>query len=166
MLIDILNDDGTLNEKAELYIGEDRFTVRKKIAIELDEKNYLEKIEDIKNKVGYSERTDAVIEPKLSMQWFLKMDEMAKPALENVLNNNIKLIPEKFKNTYKHWMENVHDWCISRQLWWGHQIPAWYDEKGNFVVAKTQEKMQLKFIKKNFQITLQQIQYFNKTKMC
>jgi valyl-tRNA synthetase len=138
-VIDILNDDGTLNEKAELYIGEDRFTVRKKIAIELDEKNYLEKIEDIKNKVGYSERTDAVIEPKLSMQWFLKMDEMAKPALENVLNNNIKLIPEKFKNTYKHWMENVHDWCISRQLWWGHQIPAWYDEKGNFVVAKTQE---------------------------
>ncbi|MCB0508600.1 MAG: valine--tRNA ligase [Bacteroidetes bacterium] len=139
-VIDILNDNGTLNEKAQLYIGEDRFAVRKKIAIELEEKNYLVKTEDIKNKVGFSERTDAVIEPKLSMQWFLKMDEMANPALENVLNNNIQLIPEKFKNTYKHWMENVHDWCISRQLWWGHRIPAWYDEKGNFVVAKTEEE--------------------------
>ncbi|MEZ5026422.1 MAG: valine--tRNA ligase [Chitinophagales bacterium] len=139
-VIDILNDNGTLNEKAQLYIGEDRFAVRKKIAIELEEKNYLVKTEDIKNKVGFSERTDAVIEPKLSMQWFLKMDEMAKPALENVLNNNIQLIPEKFKNTYKHWMENVHDWCISRQLWWGHRIPAWYDEKGNFVVSKTEEE--------------------------
>ncbi len=123
-IIDTLNDDGTLSEKAQLYIGEDRFAVRKKIAIDLEENGNLVKIEEIKNKVGYSERTDAVIEPKLSMQWFLKMDEMAKPALENVLNNNIQLIPEKFKNTYKHWMENVHDWCISRQLWWGHRIPA------------------------------------------
>ena len=122
--IDILNDDGTLNEKAQFYIGEDRFAVRKKVAIELEEANLLEKVEDIKNKVGYSERTDAVIEPKLSLQWFLKMDKISKPALENVLNNNIQLTPEKFKNTYKHWMENVHDWCISRQLWWGHQIPA------------------------------------------
>jgi len=138
-IIDTLNDDGTLSEKAQLYIGEDRFAVRKKIAIDLEENGNLVKIEEIKNKVGYSERTDAVIEPKLSMQWFLKMDEMAKPALENVLNNNIQLIPEKFKNTYKHWMENVHDWCISRQLWWGHRIPAWYDEKGNVVVAKTLE---------------------------
>ncbi|HRB19587.1 MAG TPA: class I tRNA ligase family protein, partial [Chitinophagales bacterium] len=109
-IIDTLNDDGTLSEKAQLYIGEDRFAVRKKIAIDLEENGNLVKIEEIKNKVGYSERTDAVIEPKLSMQWFLKMDEMAKPALENVLNNNIQLIPEKFKNTYKHWMENVHDW--------------------------------------------------------
>ncbi|MEZ5054679.1 MAG: valine--tRNA ligase [Chitinophagales bacterium] len=139
-VIDVLNENGTLSEKAGLYIGEDRFAVRKKIAVDLDEQGYLVKIEEIKNKVGYSERTDAVIEPKLSMQWFLKMDEMAKPALENVLNNNIQLIPEKFKNTYKHWMENVHDWCISRQLWWGHRIPAWYDEKGNFVVAKTAEE--------------------------
>ncbi len=136
--IDILNDNGTLNEKAQFYIGEDRFAVRKKIAIELEEANLLEKVEDIKNKVGYSERTDAVIEPKLSLQWFLKMDKISKPALENVLNNNIQLTPEKFKNTYKHWMENVHDWCISRQLWWGHQIPAWHDTKGNFVVARTQ----------------------------
>ena len=138
--IDILNDDGTLNEKAQFYIGEDRFAVRKKVAIELEAANVLEKVEDIKNKVGYSERTDAVIEPKLSLQWFLKMDKISKPALENVLNNNIQLTPEKFKNTYKHWMENVHDWCISRQLWWGHQIPAWHDTKGNFVVAKTQNE--------------------------
>lgn len=137
-VIDTLNADGTLSEKAQLYIGEDRFAVRKKIAVDLEEKGHLVKIEEIKNKVGYSERTDAVIEPKLSMQWFLKMDELSKPALENVMNDNIKLIPDKFKNTYKHWMENVHDWCISRQLWWGHRIPAWYDEKGNVVVAKTE----------------------------
>jgi valyl-tRNA synthetase len=137
-VIDTLNPDGTLSEKAQLYIGEDRFAVRKKIAIDLEEKGHLVKIEEIKNKVGYSERTDAVIEPKLSMQWFLKMDELSKPALENVMNDNIQLIPDKFKNTYKHWMENVHDWCISRQLWWGHRIPAWYDDKGNVVVAKTE----------------------------
>lgn len=136
--IDILNDDGTLNEKAQFYVGEDRFAVRKKVAIELEEKNLLVKIEDIKNKVGFSERTDAVIEPKLSMQWFLKMDKISVPALENVLNNNIQLTPEKFKNTYKHWMENVRDWCVSRQLWWGHRIPAWYDDKGNIVVAKNE----------------------------
>ncbi|HPN18273.1 MAG TPA: valine--tRNA ligase [Chitinophagales bacterium] len=137
-VIDTLNPDGTLSEKAQLYIGEDRFAVRKKIAVDLEEKGHLVKIEEIKNKVGYSERTDAVIEPKLSMQWFLKMDELSKPALENVMNDNIQLIPDKFKNTYKHWMENVHDWCISRQLWWGHRIPAWYDDKGNVVVAKTE----------------------------
>jgi len=139
-VIDTLNDNGTLSEKAQLYVGEDRFAVRKKIAVDLEEKGQLVKVEDIKNKVGYSERTDAVIEPKLSMQWFLKMDTISKPALENVMNENIKLIPEKFKNTYRHWMENVHDWCISRQLWWGHRIPAWYDDKGNYVVAKTEEK--------------------------
>ncbi len=138
--IDILNDDGTLNEKAKIYVGEDRFAVRKKIVAELDEKGFLVKTEEIKNKVGYSERTDAVIEPKLSMQWFLKMEDLSKPALENVMNDNIKLIPEKFKNTYRHWMENIRDWCISRQLWWGHRIPAWYDEKGKFVVAKTKEE--------------------------
>ncbi len=150
-VIDTLNDDGTLSEKAQLYIGEDRFAVRKKIAIDLEEKGHLVKIEEIKNKVGYSERTDAVIEPKLSMQWFLKMDELAKPALENVMNDNIKLIPEKFKNTYKHWMENVHDWCISRQLWWGHRIPAWYDEKGNVVVAKTEAEA-IELFKSKFNI--------------
>ena len=141
-VIDTLNEDGTMSEKAQLYVGEDRFAVRKKIAIDLEEKGHLVKIEEIKNKVGFSERTDAVIEPRLSMQWFLQMEDLSKPALENVMNDNIQLIPDKFKNTYKHWMENVHDWCISRQLWWGHRIPAWYDAKGNVVVAKTEEQAQ------------------------
>ena len=139
-VIDTLNPNGTLSEAAGHFIGEDRFIVRKKIAKELDGIGQLVKIEEIKNKVGFSERTDAVIEPRLSLQWFLKMDQMTKPALENVLNDNIKLIPEKFKNTYKHWMENVHDWCISRQLWWGQQIPAYYIKGGDFVVAETAEK--------------------------
>ncbi|MGC9344089.1 MAG: class I tRNA ligase family protein, partial [Bacteroidales bacterium] len=119
--IDIFNDDGTLNEKAELFIGKDRFEVRKEIVDVLEEKGHLLKVEDYVNKVGYSERTDAVIEPKLSLQWFLSMKELAKPALENVMNNDIRLHPPKFKNTYRHWMENVKDWCISRQLWWGHR---------------------------------------------
>src|SRR6185312_12733545 len=111
---------------AGAYVGMDRFACRKQIIKDLQEQGLVEKIEEIKNKVGYSERTDAVIEPKLSMQWFLKMDKISKPALENVLNGTIKLIPEKYINTYRHWMENVHDWCISRQLWWGQRIPAWY----------------------------------------
>ncbi|MCC6583858.1 MAG: valine--tRNA ligase [Chitinophagales bacterium] len=144
-VIDTLNPDGTLSEKAQLYVGEDRFAVRKKIAVDLEEKGHLVKIEEIKNKVGYSERTDAVIEPKLSMQWFLKMDELSKPALENVMNDNIKLIPDKFKNTYKHWMENVHDWCISRQLWWGHRIPVWYNSKGHWVTAKNKADALIQF---------------------
>ena len=100
----------------------------------------LEKVEDNKSQLGYSERTDAVIEPKLSMQWFCKMDEMAKPALDYVLDGDVKLIPEKFTNTYKHWMENVKDWCISRQLWWGQQIPAWYLPNGEFVIAKNKKE--------------------------
>jgi valyl-tRNA synthetase len=139
-VIDTIAADGKMSAAAQFYIGEDRFVVRKKIAKDLEEMGQIVKVEDIKNKVGYSERTDAVIEPKLSMQWFLKMDTISKPALENVLNGNINLIPEKFINTYKHWMENVHDWCISRQLWWGQRIPAWYDDKGNTVVAKTQKE--------------------------
>lgn len=139
-VIDTIAADGKMSEAAKFYIGEDRFAVRKKIAKDLEEMGQIVKIEDIKNKVGYSERTDAVIEPKLSMQWFLKMDKISKPALENVLNGEIKLIPEKYINTYKHWMENVHDWCISRQLWWGQRIPAWYDDKGNTVVAKTHQE--------------------------
>ena len=138
--IDTIAPDGKMSAAAQFYVGEDRFAVRKKIAKDLEELGQIVKIEDIKNKVGYSERTDAVIEPRLSLQWFLKMDKVSKPALENVLNGNIKLIPEKFINTYKHWMENVHDWCISRQLWWGQRIPAWYDNKGNTVVAKTHEE--------------------------
>lgn len=124
--IDIFNDNGTLNKNAELFTGEDRFAVRKKIALELEQKGYLVKTEDMINKVGYSERTDAVIEPKLSVQWFCSMKELANPALENVMNDTIKFYPAKFKNAYRHWMETVRDWCISRQLWWGQRIPAWY----------------------------------------
>jgi valyl-tRNA synthetase len=139
-VIDILNDDGTLNDNAQILVGEDRFIARKKIAALLDTAGALEKVEDYKSQIGFSERTDAVIEPKLSMQWFCKMEEMAKPALDYVLQGDIKLIPEKFINTYRHWMENVKDWCISRQLWWGQQIPAWYLPNGQFVIAKTAEE--------------------------
>ena len=135
-VIDILNDDGTLNEKAEILVGIDRFAARKKIVVLLEEAGQLEKVEDYKSQIGFSERTDAVIEPKLSMQWFCKMEEMAKPALDYVLKGDIKLIPDKFINTYRHWMENVHDWTISRQLWWGQQIPAWYLPNGEYVIAK------------------------------
>ncbi|MFC6997537.1 valine--tRNA ligase [Rufibacter roseus] len=138
--IDVLNDNGTIHERAGLYVGEDRFVVRKKITKELEEKGLLEKVEDSVTNVGFSERTDAVIEPKLSMQWWCKMDEMAKPALENVMNDTIKLHPPKFKNMYRSWMENVRDWCISRQLWWGQRIPAYYLPDGTFVVACTPEE--------------------------
>ncbi|MES2397133.1 MAG: valine--tRNA ligase [Bacteroidota bacterium] len=156
-VIDTIAADGKMSEAAQFYIGEDRFAVRKKIAKDLDEMGLIAKVEDIKNKVGYSERTDAVIEPKLSMQWFLKMDTISKPALENVLNGEIKLIPEKFTNTYKHWMENVHDWCISRQLWWGQQIPAWYDNKGNTVVCKTKEEALIKLRVKNLELRVEDV---------
>jgi valyl-tRNA synthetase len=139
-VIDILNDDGTLNENAKILIGEDRFAARKKIVVLLEADGYLEKIEDYKSQIGFSERTDAVIEPKLSMQWFCKMDEMAKPALDYVLKGDIKLIPEKYINTYRYWMENVKDWCISRQLWWGQRIPAWYLPDGQYVIAKNREE--------------------------
>ncbi|MEI6123601.1 MAG: valine--tRNA ligase [Bacteroidota bacterium] len=138
--IDIFNDNGTLNEKALLYVGEDRFVAREKITQELQQKGFLVKTEDLINKVGFSERTDAVIEPKLSMQWFMKMANLAKPALDVVLNEQVKFYPAKFINTYKHWMENVNDWCISRQLWWGQQIPAYYTPDGSIVVAKTPEE--------------------------
>jgi valyl-tRNA synthetase len=140
--IDIFNDNGKLNENGLHYEGKDRFDVRKEISRELDEKGYLVKTEDHINKVGFSERTDAVIEPKLSLQWFVSMKELSEPALVNVMNGNIAFHPEKFKNTYKHWLENVKDWCISRQLWWGHRIPAWYYGQGSddFVVAKTMEE--------------------------
>ncbi|PIY05121.1 MAG: valine--tRNA ligase [Bacteroidetes bacterium CG_4_10_14_3_um_filter_31_20] len=135
--IDIFNDDGTLSEKAQLFIGLDRFVAKKQIVPELEKTGNLVKIEPYNNKIGYSERTNSVIEPKLSLQWFVKMKELSIPALENVLNNNIQIIPAKFKNTYKYWMENIKDWCISRQLWWGHRIPAWYIKNTNeFVIAK------------------------------
>ena len=117
--IDIFNDDGTLNEHGAMYAGMDRFDVREKIEADLQAAGLLEKVEPYTNKVGFSERTDVIIEPKLSMQWFLKMEDLAQPALKAVMNDDIKLYPPKFKNTYRHWMENVKDWCISRQLWWG-----------------------------------------------
>jgi valyl-tRNA synthetase len=148
-VIDTIAANGKMSPAAQFYIGEDRFAVRKKIIKDLEALGQVVKVEDIRNKVGYSERTDAVIEPKLSLQWFLKMDQISKPALENVLNGEIRLIPEKFQNTYKHWMENVHDWCISRQLWWGQQIPAWYNEKGDLVVAKTEDEALKRFSELN-----------------
>ena len=141
-MIDILDDDANLNEHGLHYAGKNRFEVRKAIAKELEEKNLLLKAEDYVNKVGTSERTGAVIEPKISQQWFLKMSEIAQPALEVVMNDEIKFYPEKFKNTYKHWMENIRDWNISRQLWWGQQIPAYYYGEGehDFVVAENIEQ--------------------------
>ena len=138
--IDIFNDDATLNEHGGRYAGMDRFAVREQIEKDLTEAGLLEKVEDYTNKVGHSERTDAVIEPKLSMQWFLKMTELAQPALKAVMDDDIKLHPAKFKNTYRHWMENVKDWCVSRQLWWGHRIPAYYLPSGSYVVASTKEE--------------------------
>ncbi|MFN5462957.1 MAG: valine--tRNA ligase [Bacteroidota bacterium] len=139
-VIDILNDDGTLHEKAQILVGEDRFVARKKIGKLLEEAGQLQKVEDYTSNVGHSERSDAVIEPKLSMQWFLKMDEITQPALKAVMEDRIQLHPPKFKNMYRVWMENVRDWCISRQLWWGHQIPAYYLPNGEFMVAKTAEE--------------------------
>jgi len=141
-VVDVLNDDATLNEHGLHYQGKDRFVVRKEIAKELDELGILVKVEDYQTKVGCSERTDAVIEPKISIQWFVKMEKLAAPALDAVMKDEVQLVPAKFKNTYRHWMENVHDWCISRQLWWGHQIPAYFygDGLNDFVVAKTLEE--------------------------
>ncbi len=159
-VIDILNDDGTLNNKAQLFIGEDRFTARKKMVLLLDENKYLIDRKEIKNNVGYSERTDAVIEPRISLQWFCKMNDMAKPALENVQNGNIAFYPNKFINTYTHWMENIKDWCISRQLWWGQQIPVWYygDGMNDFVVAlKAEEAIKLASEKTNKSIKLEDL---------
>lgn len=151
--IDIFNDDGTMSEKAGLYVGEDRMAVREKIMVDLEAAGNVAKVEDYTNKVGYSERTHVPIEPKLSAQWFLKMEDLVKPALENVMNDTIGFYPPKFKNTYRHWMENIKDWCISRQLWWGHRIPVWYISSPSsalpggegatnygFVVAENEEK--------------------------
>ena len=140
--IDIFHANGTLNEHGMHYSGMDRFEVRKAIEKDLYDKGYLVKTEDHINKIGFSERTNAVIEPRLSLQWFVSMKEISQPALDNVMNGNIKFHPDKFKNTYKHWMENVKDWCISRQLWWGHRIPAWFYGEGaeDYVVSKTVEE--------------------------
>jgi valyl-tRNA synthetase len=151
-LVDVLTEDGKISEAAGIYVGMDRFECRMKIIDDLKEKGYCRKVEIIKNKVGHSERTDAVVEPRISMQWFVKMKELCKPALENVLNGEIELVPSKFINTYRHWMENVKDWCISRQLWWGQRIPAWYDGNGNIAVCKTREEAIRIFLEKNITV--------------
>ena len=138
--IDIFNDDGTINDKVGMYVGVDRFDCRKQIEKDLQEAGLMEKVEQYTNNVGYSERTGVAIEPKLSMQWFMSMAEIAEPATKAVLEDAIKFIPAKYKNTYRHWMENIKDWCISRQLWWGQRIPAYYLPKGGYVIAETAEQ--------------------------
>lgn len=156
-IIDTLNADGTMSEAAQLYIGLDRFVVRKQITKDLKEAGHIVKIEEYLHSVGHSERTDAVIEPRLSLQWWVKMEEISKPALKSVMEDDVQLIPAKFKNTYRHWMENVRDWCISRQLWWGQRIPAFYIKGDNdsFVVAPTEEEALEKARAKTGDATLQ-----------
>jgi valyl-tRNA synthetase len=138
-VIDIFNDDGTLGEAAQILVGEERFAARKKIVQLLEADNYIDKIEDYNSEVGYSERTDTVVEPRLSLQWWVSMKKISGPALEAVMSDEIKFHPPKFKNTYSHWMTNIKDWCISRQLWWGHRIPAWYAPNGSYAVAGSKE---------------------------
>ena len=141
-VIDMLNADGTVAEAAGRYVGEDRFSARKWIVQDLEEAGYLVRTEELQNNVGYSERTDVVIEPRLSLQWFCDMEELSRPALEHVMNDDVQFHPAKFKNSYRNWMENIRDWCISRQLWWGHRIPAWYFGEGEeeFVIARSAEE--------------------------
>ncbi|MEY4281470.1 MAG: hypothetical protein RLZ39_882 [Bacteroidota bacterium] len=155
-VIDTINADGTMSEAAQLFVGEDRFVVRKKIAAELEAIGHLVKTEPYANQVGYSERTDVVIEPRLSMQWWCKMDELVKPALEAVLSSDasIEFVPSKYKNLYRHWMENIKDWCISRQLWWGHRIPAWYLPDGTMVVAKNETELLAKIKESHPDLTI------------
>lgn len=141
-VIDVLNDDGTLSDAAQLYIGVDRFEARKLISKELQNNGFVVKTEEYTSEVGYSERTDVVVEPRLSLQWWVDMKKISGPALSAVENEEIKFYPSKFKNLYRHWMENIKDWCISRQLWWGHRIPAWYDQQGNMVVAMNEDEAQ------------------------
>ena len=147
--IDIFNDNGTISEQGGMYVGMDRFDVRRQIMEDLKAAGLVEKVEDYVNKVGHSERTDAVIEPKLSMQWFVKMADLARPALEAVEKDDINFVPAKFKNTYRHWMTNIKDWCISRQLWWGHRIPAYFLPDGGYVVAESREEALMKAIEKS-----------------
>src|SRR5690554_4575100 len=148
-VIDIFNDNGTINQLFPKYEGKDREVVRKEIVEDLKAAGHLVKVEDYTNQVGFSERTHAVVEPKLSMQWWCKMDEMAEPALKSVMDDVVNFSPPKFKNLYRHWMENIRDWCISRQLWWGHKIPAWYDESGDFYVAENVEEAFQQYQEKN-----------------
>ena len=159
-IIDILNEDGTLNEAAQIYVGEERFAARKKIVAELEVKGYLVKTENYTSEVGYSERTDTVVEPRLSLQWWVSMQDLSTPALRAVMEEEIKFYPLKFKNTYRHWMENIKDWCISRQLWWGHRIPAWYDTDGNYVVAVNKEEADILFKQKYGQLPADNVQLF------
>lgn len=156
-IIDILADDGSLNENAKIFVGKDREVARKKVADVLKENGQLVKVEDLTHNIGHSERSGAVVEPKLSMQWFCKMDDLAKPALDMVMDNEVQFHPAKFKNTYRHWMENIRDWCISRQLWWGHRIPAWYLPDGNFVVAKTEAEALAKAQETNPELILKDL---------
>jgi valyl-tRNA synthetase len=156
-VIDTLNEDGTISEAGQVFIGMDRFAARKAALKKLEEDGLIEKMEEYRHQVGHSERTHAVIEPRLSLQWFLRMKEISKPALEAVLNGEVNLIPGKFVNTYRHWMENVKDWCLSRQLWWGHRIPAWYDSRGNIAVCKTKEEAFAILKKENKEVTIDEI---------
>jgi valyl-tRNA synthetase len=146
-VVDVLNDDGTMSEAAQLFIGDDRFEARKKIVAALEEAHHIVRIEDYKNQIGFSERSDAVVEPRLSLQWWVNMKKLSEPALKAVIacpgrfgDDAIKFFPPKYLNTYRYWMENIKDWCVSRQLWWGQRIPAWYDEEGNYVVAKDEHE--------------------------
>jgi len=156
-VIETLNEDGTMSEAAQLYMGEDRFVVRKKIVEDLDKAGLLAKTEEYTNQVGFSERTDVVVEPRLSLQWWVSMKAIAEPALKAVMEGEINFHPAKFKNLYRHWMENIKDWCISRQLWWGHRIPAWYTTKGDFAVAKTAEEALKQLQEKNPSLTINDI---------
>ncbi len=156
-IINMMNPDGTISEAGELYVGMDRFEVRKQIVEDLKAIGHLAKVEEMINKVGFSERSDAVVEPRLSLQWWVSMKELSKPALENVMNDNIRFFPPKFKNSYRNWMENVKDWCISRQLWWGHRIPAWFASDGGYVVAKTEQEALAAFAAKGQQLNASNI---------
>ncbi|WP_336518140.1 valine--tRNA ligase [Pollutibacter soli] len=147
-VVDILEEDGRLNADAKLYVGTDRFEARKLIVKDLEAAGQLMKIQDYTNQIGFSERTDVVVEPRLSLQWWVAMKKINGPALEAVLQDDIKFYPSKFKNLYRHWMENIHDWCISRQLWWGHRIPAWFDAEGRFVVAMDEKEAYEKYTAK------------------
>ncbi len=157
-VVDTLNADGTLSAAAQIYVGEDRFAARKKIIIELNEKGYLLKEEEYTTRLGYSQRSGAVVEPRISTQWFVKMKEMAEPALKAVVDGDVKIHPgDKFLATYKYWLENVKDWCISRQLWWGQQIPAWYAPDGSLVVAETREEAFDQFKMQNVQCSIEEV---------
>ena len=156
-IIDILNEDGTLNEAAQIFVGEERFAARKMIVAELEAKGFLVKTENYTSEVGYSERTDTVVEPRLSLQWWVSMKNISTPALKAVMEEEIKFYPPKFKNTYRYWMENIKDWCISRQLWWGHRIPAWYDAEGNYVVALNKEEADILYKQKYGQLPGEQL---------